>query len=103
MAQAAPNTLPATAQLLVAGGDERIVLDPLRGVNRYGCAPTPDPDLLDFASATASVISTAAFQVAGKLRARLEQDIRHLSPAAIYARELSRIRKELLALCALGD
>lgn len=103
MAAAAPNSLPATSELLVSGGDERIMLDPLRGVNRYGCAPVPDPDLLDFSSATASVISPAAFQAAGKLRARLEQDIRHLAPAAIHARELARIRKELLALCALGD
>jgi len=104
MAQVAlNNSLPTTAQLLVSGGDERIVLDPLRGVNRYGCAPAPDPDLLDFASATASVISSAAFQMADKLRARLEQDIRRLSPATVHARELTRIRKELLALCALGD
>ena len=103
MAQAAPNTLPATARLLVSGGDERIALDPQSGMNRYGCSPTPDPDLLDFASATASVISTTAFQAADQLRARLEQDIRHLTPAAVYARELARIRKELLGLCALGD
>lgn len=103
MAEVASHILPTTAQLLVSGGDERILLDPQRGVNRYGCAPAPDPDLLDFASATASVISPAAFQMAGKLRARLEQDIRHFAPAAVYARELDRIRKELLALCALGD
>ncbi len=103
MVHAEPNILPATAQLLVAGGDERIALDPLRGMNRYGCGPTPDPDLLDFASATASVISTAAFQAADQLRARLEQDIRHLAPATVYARELARIRKELLAVCALRD
>jgi hypothetical protein len=103
MAQAASNTLPSTARLLISGGDERIALDPQRGMNRYGCGPTPDQDLLDFASATASVISTAAFQVADQLRTQLEQDIQHLSPATIYAHEMARIRKELLALCTLGD
>jgi hypothetical protein len=103
VAQPALDALPATARLLVAGGDDRIALDPLRGVNRYGCRPTPDPDLLDFASATASVISTAAFQAADLLRARLEQDIRHLAPDTVYARELARIRGEWLELCGLGD
>ena len=103
MAEVAASILPATARLLASGGDERIVLDQQRGVNRYGCAPTPDPDLLDFASATASVISPDAFRMADRLRARLEQDILHLSRHAVHARELARIRKELLALCALGD
>lgn len=97
------NTLPGTAPLLVEGGDKRIRLDPQRGVNRYGCGPTPDPDLLDFSSATASVISPAAYEAADLLRVRLEQDIRYLSPAAVYARELERMRTELLELCALGD
>lgn len=97
------NILPLTAQLLVEGGDKRIKLDPLRGVNRYGCGPTPDPNLLDFSSATASVISTAAFAAAKLLRERLEQDMRYLAPDAIYERELARIRRELLALCELGN
>ncbi len=103
MERVATHILPDTARLLVAGDDKRITLDPLRGVNRYGCGPMPDPDLLDFASATASVISNAAFRAAGQLRERLEQDLRRLPPAALYARELARMRKELLALCALGD
>ena len=101
--QAASNTLPATARLLIEGGDERIALDPQREVNRYGCGPTPDPDLLAFSSATASVISPAAFQAADRLRTRLENELLHLSPATVYARELAHIRGELLALCALVD
>lgn len=103
MGQVALEILPATAQLLVEGGDKRIKLDPLRGVNRYGCGPTPDPNLLDFSSATASVISTAAFAAASLLRERLEQDMRYLAPDAIYERELARIRNELLTLCELED
>ncbi len=103
MEQLATKFLPETPQLLVAGEDKRIMLDPQRGVNRYGCGPMPDPDLLDFASATASVISSTAFRAAGQLRERLEQDLRRLPPAALYARELARMRQELLALCALGD
>ncbi|MGA8862991.1 MAG: hypothetical protein WBM09_09975 [Gallionella sp.] len=103
MEQLATKFLPETPRLLVAGDDKRITLDPQRGVNRYGCGPMPDPDLLDFASATASVISNTAFQAARQLRSRLEQDLRRLTQAAVYARELARMRQELLALCALGD
>ena len=98
-----PNILPTTQQLLVTGGDARIALDTQRGVNRYGCGSQPDPELRDFASSTASVISTAAFQAADQLRIRLERDLPHLTPAVLYQRELSHIREELLALCALGD
>jgi selenocysteine lyase/cysteine desulfurase len=98
-----PNTFPTTLQLLVMGGDERIALDTLRGVNRYGCGSTSDPELHDFASSTASVISAAAFQAADHLRTRLAKNIPHLTPAALYHRELSRMREELLSLCALGD
>jgi hypothetical protein len=103
MGQAALNILPGTARLLVEGGDKRIMLDPQRGVNRYGCGPAPNPDLLDFSSATASVISAAAFEAADLLRERLVQDIRYLPPAAVYARELERMRMDFLGLCALGD
>jgi len=103
MIQKMHNSLSTTEQLLVESGDERIALDPLRGVNRYGCKPRPDPGLLDFASATASVISKDAFQAADHLRRRLENDLRHFSPETVYTIELSNIRKELLALCELGD
>jgi hypothetical protein len=98
-----PHILPTTQQLLVMGGDARIAPDTRSGVNRYGCGSLPDPELRDFASSTASVISTAAFQAADALRIRLENDIPHHTSAMLYQRELSRMREELLALCALGD
>lgn len=97
------DTLPNTAELLVMGGDARIALNAPGGVNRYGCGSMPVPDLLDFASSTASVISPNAYQAADRLRSRLLQDLCSHSPALLYARELSRIRQELLALCMLGD
>ncbi|MGA7594511.1 MAG: hypothetical protein WCA64_04870 [Gallionella sp.] len=103
MKRAELNILPGTAQLLVEGGDKRIQLDPLLGVNRYGCGAIPDPGLLDFSSATASVISVGAFDSAGRLRERLDREIVYLSPAAIYAREIARMRMDLLDLCELGN
>ena len=52
----APYQDAATVELLVAGGDARLVLDSVSGVNKYGAAPRPDPELADFGSSTASVI-----------------------------------------------
>lgn len=97
------NILPETTQLLVSGGDVRIALDPLRGVNRYGCAPTADDALLDFGSSTASVISSAAFHCADTLRDRLADELRQCHAPELYRRELARVRTELLDLCELGD
>ena len=91
-----------TDDLLVAGGDGRLNLDPITGVNKYGCAPWPDPQLADFGSSTASVISTQAYGAADALRARLQAESRQARPA-IYARELDRIRGELKGLCGLAD
>jgi hypothetical protein len=91
-----------TAEVLVLGGDGRLVLDGPGGVNKYGCAPRPDPQLADFGSATASVISTQAFAAAAALRARLAGVARQALPQT-YTRELERMRQELKALCGLED
>ena len=91
-----------TDELLVEGGDGRLTLDPISGVNKYGCAPWPDPQLADFGSSTASVISTQGYAAADALRARLEAEPR-LAPPAVYAREMDRIRGELKSLCGLTD
>jgi hypothetical protein len=97
----APVALPPTAQMLVDGGDSRLILDPLRGTNKYGCRPFPDPDLAPFGSSTASIISEPAFRAAEQLRRRL-QHAAAVEPAHVtYARELQRLRGDLLRLCGL--
>jgi hypothetical protein len=90
--------LASTAELLTQGGDGRIALDPASGRNRYLCPPTAEP-LACFGSSTASVISPRGFAAADGLRARLV--LAGGAPAAAYARELDRIRAELLSLCGL--
>ncbi len=95
--------LPTTEQLLVSGGDERIALDNIHGVNRYGCPPLAVPGLLDFGSCTASVISAGAFQATDELRRRLQSELHDRTPAVIYDRELDRIRGQLFQLSELGD
>lgn len=95
--------LPSTEQLLVAGGDARIALDPLSGVNKYACRPFPDPQLLAFASSTASVISTEGLAVANRLRRSLLEAVSTAPHSAVYAFEMQRIRREWLQLCELSD
>lgn len=93
----APSQDAATDELLVAGGDARLALDSASGVNKYGAAPRPDPELADFGSSTASVISTQAYAAADAVRARLRGE------TAAYAREMERLRGELRALCGLAE
>lgn len=95
--------LPSTEQLLISGGDARIALDPVNGLNKYGCRPYPDPALLAFGSSTATTISEAAFAAANRLRDRLLKESGAASFEAIYAREMQRIRQELLELSQLSD
>jgi hypothetical protein len=98
-----PDSLPPTEQLLIMGGDARIALDQPSGLNKYGCQPFPDPNLLAFGSSTASVISTTGFAAANQLRQKLLRYIATESHAIVYAREIQRIRTKLLQLCELSD
>jgi hypothetical protein len=57
--------------LLVSGGDQRLAIDPRDGLNAYGCAPMPSPEIWNFASSTASSISEAAYERAALAREEL--------------------------------
>ncbi|MBR0836585.1 hypothetical protein JQ612_25640 [Bradyrhizobium manausense] len=57
--------------LLASGGDQRLALDPEERVNAYGCAPSPEPEIWNFASSTASTISQAAYERAALAREEL--------------------------------
>ncbi|WP_052162550.1 hypothetical protein [Aquabacterium sp. NJ1] len=93
----------STASLLLQGGDERLDLDPALGVNKYGCRPTPDPDLAAFGSSTASSVSRRGFAAADQLRRKLMAASPEQPAAQLYQAELQAIREELLTLCDLGD
>lgn len=98
---AAPQLAPLE-RLLVAGAGARIALD-ARGVNRYGFAPVPDPGLLALGSCTASPITTQAYAAAEGLHARLAQALQSEPAERVYARELERVRQELVRACGLSD
>ena len=53
-------------RLLIAGGDSRIQLKPISNLNGYGCRPLPRPNVLSFASSTASSISERAYAAVEK-------------------------------------
>ncbi|QDF39159.2 hypothetical protein FJN17_17240 [Bradyrhizobium symbiodeficiens] len=57
--------------LLVSGGDPRLALDASDRVNGYGCAASPEPEIWNFASSTASTISQAAYDRAALAREEL--------------------------------
>ncbi len=91
--------LPPTGQLLLAGGDARIAPD-------AGASPnsSPDAQLAAFGSSTASVISGAGFAAADRLRDSIAAESAAGVPQPlIYARELERMRRELLALCEIPE
>ncbi|AHY52902.1 hypothetical protein BJS_00275 [Bradyrhizobium japonicum SEMIA 5079] len=57
--------------LLVSGGDPRLALDAGDRVNAYGCAASPEPEIWNFASSTASTISQFAYDRAALAREEL--------------------------------
>ena len=64
----------ATEHVLGKGGDTRLVLDAVTGLNAYGCSSLPRPWAVTFASSTASSISERGYAAADKARARLLSD-----------------------------
>ena len=95
-------TLAPTEALLREGGDTRLALDPVSGCNRYGCSARPELGVALFGSATASTISPGGFVAADALRERLAVAEGREPRSAVYARELDRVRGELIELCGLG-
>jgi hypothetical protein len=51
-------------ELLASGGDDRLEINPVTGVNRYGCSPRPRTDMVSFGSCTASSLTAGAFAAA---------------------------------------
>jgi hypothetical protein len=89
-------------QLLVAGGDARLALDPSR-TNAYFCRPHPCSDTLEFSSSTATSISLRGYEAAGRARGALMQaaildGIEHAFDARIDA--MRSDLREVLGLAA---
>jgi hypothetical protein len=97
-------TLAASSESLLAqGGDDRLTLDPVTGLNRYGCAPYPRPDVTAFASCTASSISSRAFLAAEARRRTIIADAAAGSPEAAIDAASRCTARRLLGYFDAGD
>jgi len=84
------------ADLLASGGDVRLQIDPVTGLNRYGCSPRPRPWAVTFASSTASSISERGYVAAETLH-------RRLTAGADPAVEAAMIRRRILDYYGIAD
>ena len=87
--------LGPTEALLQSGGDARLRVDPLTGLNFYGCSHRPRPWAVTFASSTASSSSERGFAGAEAARQRITLAALSGSADAACAAEAGAIRSEL--------
>ncbi len=93
----------AVETLLADGGDERLTLDPTTGLNRYGCAPWPRPEVIGFASCTASSLAGPQFHAAEQARRDLVRAALASGPDAALA-DASRLAADrILAHFGVSD
>jgi len=92
----------STEQILLSGGDARLDIDSVTGVNRYGCLARPDPGLIAFGSSTGSTVSERGYAAAQALHRRMLDSESGVSESALYQSELERIRLELGRLCGFS-
>ncbi len=81
--------------LLVSGGDVRLALDAKERVNAYGCASSPEPEIWNFASSTASPISQAAYDRAALAREELVHKSLYDEVEIAFDRRCEDMRDEL--------
>lgn len=86
---------------LTVQGDERLLIDPATGLNKYGCSPRPRPEAITFSSCTASSVSEFAYHEAETLRHRLMLTLPRGTLAVKYGIEIERIRAGLSELLDL--
>jgi hypothetical protein len=109
MPPATPIALPelwhTVEDLLVAGGDTRLVVDVRSGFNRYGTAPRPRPQAVHFSSSTASSVSDYGFMYCDLLRRDLLAAMlcEKLPIREVRARAVDAIAGELLGLLGLAS
>ncbi len=89
-------------RLLCSGGDPRLKIDPLSGLNEYGCRPSPCPDTLSFASSTATSISERAFDRAANAREQLMRSASAIGIDAAFEVRLEAMRDELKTVLGLS-
>jgi hypothetical protein len=90
-------------RLLGCGGDPRLSIDPMSGVNGYGCQPFPCPGTLSFASSTATSISERAYDRARTARDALMRSAIASGIDAAFDARVEAMRDELKAGLGLSQ
>ena len=96
----ATGGMPALDELLAAGGDTRLHLDPTARLNSYGCRPFPRPEAFTFASSTATSISERAYGAAGATHQMLVESA-FKSSDQVFDDEVDAVRQALLSMLGL--
>jgi hypothetical protein len=91
------------SELLASGGDDRLALDPHTGLNKYGCAPRPRPNVISFGSCTASSLSRGAFDAAESARQALLAAADATSPITAVAKASAAISDAILRHFGVTD
>ncbi len=89
--------------LLTTGGDERLALHSADRLNKYACAPAPQPDLTWYSSTTASPISAHAAAAADALRRRMLADAITRPVESVLAEATGQIAARILAHYRIAD
>jgi hypothetical protein len=86
------------AAVLISGGDSRLRLDRITGLNRYFCTPRPSLGTVGFASCTASPISVEGWRIAGEAWSRLRPSLVSTHGRDALQSEAARLATELGSL-----
>ena len=90
--------------ILVRGGDSRLTIDPISGLNRYGVCPRPRPEAIHFSSSTASAISEHGFLACELLRRWARDAVRAgMSEDQMRASVMDAIARRLEDLLGLDE
>ncbi|TDT41561.1 glutamate/tyrosine decarboxylase-like PLP-dependent enzyme [Halospina denitrificans] len=101
--QCYPALLNPTHWHFMQGGDGRLIVDPVTGLNRYGCSPAPRDHAFTFASSTASSVSRQAYEAAEHYRQQLLHDLVPGDPGKVIPDCFRQLEQRLMQLLGLAD
>lgn len=87
VAQQAVVNLPEFPYIIATGGDDRLVINPATGVNKYYCKPDYMPDVLFRGSCTCNLPTELAYKQANKLYEEFKNETKTLPDAMESLRE----------------
>jgi len=96
--------IAAPSEYLIAqGGDNRLKIDKVSGLNGYGCSPKPRPWAVTFASSTATSISNYAFWKVELVRQGMIEAVCRNNINDYYNFEIESIRSKILEVFGLRN